>query len=206
MKLISDSQHDVDTQDQDNCLCGRERIDILLEEYRSLNSLLLFRLTAMDNRLPLSAGFMAAAITSMLALPLDSRTAVLIVTPPALLWLVRTTVQHARAKEDHLRRIDEIEQAINLIAGEELLVFQSRHPNRCKVSAGRTGNVTVVATSSGALGMLLLCIFLFLREENPLPQWLYLAYVGAIAADVVVGRIALGRYRYQKPSNLVVSD
>ena len=207
LRLIRDNYPDVEPHRSDRVsrLSGRDRISILLEEYRSLNALLLFRLTAMDRRLPVSIGFMAAAITAMLALPLDARTGVLVVTPLALLWLVRTTVQHARAKEDHLRRIDEIERAINSIAGEELLSFQSRHPNRRK-AAGRTGNATAVATSSGALGMLILCVFIFLREVNPLPLWGYIAYVGAIAIDLIVSATALSRYRYQKPASVVLPD
>jgi len=189
------------SSDRTNGLNVRDRIDILLEEYRSLNALLLFRLTAMDRRLPMSVGFMGAAIAALLALPPDSRAAVLIVTPPAVLWLVRTTIQHARAKEDHLRRIDEIERAVNSLAGMELLVFQSRHPNRGEVPAGRTGNAAVVATCSGAFGMLMLCLFLSFRDTTPLPRWIYLAYVAAIAADVVAGPIALSRYRYKRPKS-----
>ncbi len=191
---------------QDDVLSRRERIEILLEEYRALNSLLLFRLTAMDRRLPVSVGFFAVAVTSMLALPSDSRTAVLVVTPPALLWLVRTTVQHARAKEDHLRRIDEIEQTINSIAGEELLIFQSRHPNGATVAAGRSGRATVVATSFGAIAMLVMCLCVFLREPNSVPWWLYAIYVAAIGADIVSCTIGLSRYRYQKTARVVVRD
>ena len=187
-------------------LTTRERIDILLQEYRALNSLLLFRLTAMDRRLPVSVGFMAAAIAAMLALPTDSRAAVLLVTPAGLFWLVRSTVQHARAKEDNLRRIDEIERVINSIAGEELLLFQSRHPNRSEVAAGRTGGVTIVAVSSGALAMLVLCLFLFLRDSTPIPPWLYAAYVAAIVIDVIWAPVALSRYRYRKPTNVLPSN
>jgi len=205
---IGDSENHMDLPSPASLqpLGPRDRIDILLEEYRALNALLMFRLTAMDRRLPISVGFMAAAIAALLALPPDSRMAVLIITPPALLWLVRTTVQHARAKEDHLRRIDEIEQTIHSIAGEKLLVFQSHHPNRAEFAAGRTGIATLVATSSGAFGMLMLCLFLFRREATPLPHWLYLVYITAISIDVLLGPIALARYRYQKLSRVLVRE
>lgn len=180
-------------------LSSRERIDVLLEEYRSLNALLLFRLTAMDRRLPVSFGFFAAAIASMFLLPFEARAAVLFVTPPALLWLVRSTVQHARAKEDHLRRIDEIERTINLLAGEDLLVFQSKHPNRSQVAAGRTGGITVISVSFGTLAMLILCLVLFLREADRIESWFYAAFVAAVALDVVSAPFVLSRYRYRKP-------
>lgn len=141
----------VQLPDRSDQLSRLERIQILLEEYRSLNSLLLFRLAAMDRRLPVSVGIITAAMASILVVPAESRMALLLVTPPALFWLVRSTAQHARAKEDHLRRIDEVERAINSIAGEELLVFQSHRPIGSRVAAGRTGSITVVAVSSGRL-------------------------------------------------------
>lgn len=197
---------DVQVKKQQEPLSRRERIDILLEEYRSLNSLLLFRLAAMDRRLPVSVGIIAAAITSMVAVPADSRTALLFVIPPSIFWLVRSTVQHARAKEDHLRRIDEIERTINLIAGEELLVFQSRHPNRSRIAAGRTGSIAVVAVCSGALAMLMLCVFLYLNGANVVPPWLYLTYVAVIAIDVTSAPFALLQYRYRKPLNTLATD
>jgi len=180
-----------------------ERIQILLEEYRSLNALLLFRLAAMDRRLPVSAGIITAAIASMFAVPAESRTALLFVVPSALFWLVRSTAQHARAKEDHLRRIDELERAINSIAGEELLVFQSQRPSGSRVTAGRTGGITVVAVSSGALAMLVLCVFVFLSQTNLIPPWLYITYALIVAIDVIRVPVALSGYCYRRPTTVV---
>ena len=54
--------------------------------------------------------------------------------------------------------------------------------------------------------MLILCLSLFLRETNPIPDWLYIVYLVAIATDVVRGPIALSRYRYEKPPNVVASE
>ena len=54
--------------------------------------------------------------------------------------------------------------------------------------------------------MLLLCMFIFLGEANLLPRWLYIAYLGVIAVDIIFSPFALSRYRYQKSSNLVSSD
>lgn len=182
----------------DTSITDRDRIEILLEEYRSLNTLLVFRLTAMDRRLPVSVGVFAATIASVAALPKDTRLAILLALPLALLWLVRTTVQHARAKEDHLRRIDEIERMVNVLARAELLVFQSRHPNQCLVPSGRTGKATVQGVGVSGLVMLGLCAFLFLRNGSDFPTWMYLAYVVGVGLDVVWIFMDLRRYRYRK--------
>jgi len=190
----------VQLPDRPDPLSRLERIQILLEEYRSLNSLLLFRLAAMDRRLPVSVGIITAAMASILVLPAESRTALLIVIPPALFWLVRSTVQHARAKEDHLRRIDEVERAINCIAGEQLLVFQSHHPSGSRVAAGRTGAITVVAVSSGAFAMLVLCVLVSLSQTNLIPPWLYVTYILVVAIDVIRAPFALSRYCYRRPT------
>lgn len=179
-------------------LSKRECIEVLVEEYRSLNALLLFRLSALDRRLPASVGFMAAAVAATLSLPIESRIAVLILTPSAVLWMVRTTIQHAMAKEDHLRRIAEIEVLINELAGRDLLAFQSQHPNRAAATAGRSGTATVIATAAGAVLLLVLCLVLFSLDSGPIPYGLYLGYVGLIAADVVLGPMRLSRYSYAK--------
>ena len=187
----------------------RAQIDILLVEYRSLNKLLLFRLAAMDRRLPVSVGFFALTAATVLAIPQDLRIAILLVTPLGVFWFVRTTAQHARAKEDHLRRIDEIERMVNSLVGIDLLVFQSRHPNRRTSTSGRTGQVTVTATSCSGLFMLFFCVVLFLREVSFFPVVLYLAYVAGVAFDVAYCSWRLLRYRYQKdpasPPDIVVS-
>ncbi|QDV43894.1 hypothetical protein Enr13x_37540 [Stieleria neptunia] len=179
-------------------LSRRERIDVLFAEYDSLNQLLRFRLTAMDRRLPVAVTFMAATIAAVLALPLKLQLAVLIATPSAILWIGRTTVQHARAKEDNLRRISEIEQQVNEIAGEELLLFQSRHPNRAATVGGRTGMSVVFATTLNSLLMLLVCVALFGGEHGQVAQFLYLVFVGAIAWDLIMGAVLLNRYVYQR--------
>ena len=189
----------------DEQLGRSEQIEILLEEYRTLNSLLLFRLSAMDRRLPVSVAFVAAAVASMSALPPDAQIAALLLTPVSLLWLVRSTVQHARAKEDHLRRIDEIERAVNSLAGATLLAFQSQHPSRRDVPSGRTGGVTVFAVTSGCTAMLGLCLFRLLNSPGPVPPWLYVAYVCGVALDVVMSQAGLSRYRYQKKVELLKS-
>lgn len=101
-----------------------------------------------------------------------------------------------------MRRIDEIERAINFIAGEELLVFQSHHPNQSRSTAGRTGGITVVAVSSGAFAMLMLCVFAFLSHESFIPAWIYVAYASFAAIDVIYAPITLSRYRYRRPNRV----
>jgi len=178
----------------------RAQIDILLEEYRSLNRLLLFRLAAMDRRLPVTVGFFTLTAVSLVAVPHDLRIAILLVTPLGVSWFVRTTAQHARAKEDHLRRIDEIERLINSLAGAELLVFQSRHPNRLASTSGRTGQVTMTATACSGIFILFFCVVLLLREASFFPAELYVVYVTGIVVDVVLVCFRLLRYGYQKSS------
>jgi len=178
-------------------LNSRDRIEILLEEYRALNALLLFRLSALDRRLPISSAFLAIVAASLSGLPEGIRLCVLAATPLLVVWQVRTTIQQAQAKEDHIRRIDEIERAVNALAGEDLLLFQSQHPNRRQVS-GRSGQATITATTSGGLLTLLLCVVLF-RGPSPLTVWIYLLYIVCAAVDLVMFRVRLSTYQYGQP-------
>ncbi|MCA9262589.1 MAG: hypothetical protein KDA60_02025 [Planctomycetales bacterium] len=172
------------------------QIDLLLEEYRALNSLLLFRLNAMDRRLPATSAVLASGIAAAGAIPPDSRLVLLATAPLATLWLLNTTVQHAKAKEDNLRRIDEIERHINRLAGEPLLVFQSQHPNRQSVAGGRTGFLTVAAASYSSLVMVALCVYLYASDPTPLPRWPFYAYAGVIFVLILLKPLGLRRYRY----------
>ncbi|QDV85372.1 hypothetical protein [Planctomycetes bacterium TBK1r] len=158
----------------------------------------------MDRRLPVAVSFMAATIVAVLALPLELQLAVLITTPSAILWMGRTTVQHARAKEDNLRRISEIEQTINEIAGEELLLFQSRHPNRAETVGGRTGMSAVFATTLNSLLMLLVCVALFGGKHGLTAQILYFVFITAIALDLIMGAVQLNRYVYRRPPMILL--
>ena len=178
------------------------RIQILLEEYRALYSLLTFRLTAMDRRLPAIGGTLAGILGSTTAMPDQARLSFLLGLPIALLWLFLSTVQHARSKEDHVRRIDEIERLVNRLAGEELLVFQSRHPNKARHPGGRTGFGSVFAVLTVCLIMLGYCWYsarfppaLLARSD----VFAYLVYLAATAAVMLVAIARLSRYRYRRP-------
>jgi hypothetical protein len=175
------------------------RIQVLLEEYRALYRLLEFRLTSMDRRLPVATGTLGVVLGTVAAIPPNTQTVFLVGLPAALAWLLTTTVAHARAKEDHLRRIDEIERSVNQLAGEELLVFQSRHPNR-KKAAGRTGQGTILALLTACETMLWGCAYFFQACARPATiEAAYLGYVACIAIYLFAPVVALSRYSYRKP-------
>lgn len=179
----------------------RERIAILTEEYRALYQLLLFRLRAMDQRIPAAGGALGVVLGSVPALPPETQLLFLAGIPSCLSWIVATTLGHARSKEDHLRRIDEIERLVNRIAGEELMVFQSQHPNRRGVTAGRTGTAAMLAVGAACLTALTACIVLFHSRALVDAEFglAYDAYVGVTAAYLVHAVVALHRYRYERP-------
>jgi len=119
------------------------RVDILMEEYRVLYTLVTLRLTSLDRRVPLAGASLAAFLGSVTVLPRDAQLVFLFGLPVALVWFLRATVNHARSAEDLLRRIEEIEREINRLCGEELLAFQSRHPSRGRQVGGQTTTESV---------------------------------------------------------------
>lgn len=178
----------------------RDRVEVLLEEHRALYGLLSFRLSAVDSRLPVAGGTLGAVLGSFSALPPDTKLVVLLLMPPALTWLMRTTVNHSRSKEDVLRRLDEIERQVNQIAGEELLAFQSRHPNRGRNVSGRSGSSTVFAVLTCCLAGLASCGLLLCTTPavgEPL-AWSYWTLLAVSAIDQIRAIVKLRRYRYQK--------
>lgn len=190
------------TSARDHAVTIETRIQILLEEYRALYSLLTFRLTAMDRRLPAIGGTLAGILGSTTAMPDATRVAFLLGLPIALLLFFLSTVQHARSKEDHLRRIDEIERLVNGLVGEELLVFQSHHPNKARYTGGRTGFGSVLTILSTCLLMLAGCVYTIqasrLNSSGQLAS--YAAYTFVCAAIMLITARRLHRYRYQRPT------
>lgn len=181
-------------------LTTNERIQILVEEYRVLYGLLSFRLAVVDQRVPLVAGALAAVMGSLAALPTSSQYVVLLAMPIAISWLLRMTVAHARSKEDVLRRVDEIERQVNQLAGEELLAFQSRHPNRRHTVSGRTGMGAVSSVLALSLAGLLGCLALLPQRPATPPEFLavYVSYMVVSALDLLHVVLRLRRYRYAK--------
>ncbi len=176
-----------------------ERVRVLLEEFRALYALLSFRLAAVERSLPVAGGTLAAILSGSTSLAHEAQRVVLLAMPAALLWLMRTTCAQARSKEDVIRRIAELEGTVNHIAGEELLAFQSRHPNRGRRVSGRSGGTTVFGVLSFSLTGLAACAWM------ATPLWpdlrmagAYGAYVLAATTDVVATVWRLGRYRYRK--------
>lgn len=186
----------------DHAVTIETRIQILFEEYRALYSLLTFRLTAMDRRLPAIGGTLAGILCSIPAMPDETRLAFLLGLPIAVLWLFLTTVQHARSKEDHLRRIDEIERHVNKLAGEVLLVFQSHHPNKARHPGGRTGFGSVLALLSICLLMIVACVHAVYTLPGLMTPKALLSFRAYSLACVIVMLVATCRlygYRYRRP-------
>lgn len=184
---------------QSEPLTDRDRVGLLVEEYRALNRLLVFRLAAMDQRIPTAGAAISLVLGTLPALPPDPRTIFLFSLPAAVSWLMATTVGHARSKEDHLRRIDEIERQINRIAGEELLVFQSRHPSRGLGPGGRTGMGAMLAVGFACLTVLAACLHLFTDMETTAESVaLYAGYLALVAGYLLYSMLTIQAYRYRR--------
>lgn len=182
-------------------LAVEARIRVVLEEYRALYGLLNFRLGATDRRLPATSGALAALLGGTTAMPPETQIMFLIGLPVALVWLVFTTAQHLRSKEDHLRRIDEIERLVNSLAGEKLLVFQSQHPNRERYPGGRTGFAAMLSVLTASVTMLAGCAVVasfagMLGSAEA--RYGYVAYLAVSVFAIFAGFVRLGRYGYEK--------
>lgn len=165
-------------------LTHQERVDVLLEEYRALYSLLTFRLEAIEQRIPLATGILVALLSSSSSFTHEQRLALLLAVPAACVWLHGTMALHTRSKEDVLRRIDEIERMINGLAAEELLVFQSRHPNRKRFVGGRSGFGSVLAVSNISVAAIGVALAMFSREFAE-RSWAIGAYSGYSVLSVL---------------------
>jgi hypothetical protein len=75
-----------------------------LEEYRQVYPWALFRLTALEQRIPVAGATLTAMLGTVGVLPMPVQIALLVGQPFSLLWLVRTTVNHVRSFEDAIRR------------------------------------------------------------------------------------------------------
>ncbi|MCC6971870.1 MAG: hypothetical protein IT434_16795 [Phycisphaerales bacterium] len=176
-----------------------ERVAILLEEYRQVYGLAVFRLNALDQRVPIIIGVLTAMLGTIGALPEEMQTVLLAAMPLTLLWVIRTTINHARSFEDALRRIEEIEQAVSIRAGERLLRFQSSHPSRGKYVGGRTGTETIEAVLAASAILQGGCLYLSvtLIESSGLWQPVFAGYVAVLSVSQIGMRWWMRRYRYQ---------
>lgn len=179
------------------------QLNVLFEEYRALYELVTFRMTALDRRVPVTAGTMVASLGALDLASRESQILIFASVPLALVWFVRATINHARSFEDVLRRIEEIEQTVNDLTGRPLLRFQSRHPSRGMETGGRTGREsvsTVLATSLLVLGTLLFRLHRSsVQHQIELQYGIFVALVGILN---VLQAIYLGRYRYVPSLNI----
>jgi hypothetical protein len=167
-----------------------------LEEFRALYQLVTFRLSALDQRLPVTVGAFSATLISVQMLSDPARLLVLWATPPALVWLMRATVNHARSFEDALRRIEEIEELVNTLVGQRVLAFQSLHPSRGKAVGGRTGREAVVATEAAIVLLLVTAAYQFSQLQSASVLTAYAALLVAVMSVVDRERRRLSHYRY----------
>lgn len=175
-------------------------IDILLAEYHDLYGLAMYRPHALERRVPIAGGTLAAFLGTVAVLPTAGQLVFLMGLPLALIWFLRTTINHARSFEDVLRRIEELESLLNTRAGEELVCFQASHPSRGHAVGGRTGRDSVTSVAVGCALLLGGCGYL-MADADALPivplAW-YFVYVGTVAAVLLRELACVTRYRYRK--------
>lgn len=179
---------------------AHDRVEILLREYVALYGLATFRMTSLDRRAPVEAATLVAFLAAVAVLPPAVQMLFLLTVPVALLWFLRTTINHARSFADILARLAEIERHVNDLAGEELLAFQSRHPSRYAAVGGRTGRETVGAVYCTCLILLAACAILAAAWSGHFAGtlWVYWAFLGSEAAYLTQCVLRLRRYAYRK--------
>ena len=178
-------------------ISAEARVTVLLAEYRAMYDLALFRLNALDRRVPLTGSTLAASLAAALVLPVQAQVLILAALPLTLVWFLRTTINHARSFEDALRRIEQIEEKLNNLAGDELVRFQSQHPSRGKATGGRTGRESITAVLAASLMILVGCGALTMSLKlSDTARPALLCECGFVALYLVSVVYQLKRYRY----------
>lgn len=176
-----------------------ERIHVLLAEHRELYGLAVYRMNAIEGRIPIAAGMTAAFLGAAVALPVEAQLLALLGTPASLFMFLQTAINHARSFEDILRRIEEIEHGVNALAGEPLLAFQSTHPSRARATGGRTGTHSIRAMFFVAQTILLACALLFWRLPFPrVSGAFYGVFLAAVWISLSIRLRRLKTYRYER--------
>lgn len=181
-------------------------LSALVEEYRALYDLVVFRMSALDRRAPVTAGLFGVAIASLQAMPASTQLFVFIATPLALMWLMRTTVNHARSFEDVVRRIEWIEREVNRRVGKSLIGFQSTHPSRGVYVGGRTGRESVLAVFGSTMLLVAGIGYQFFVTAHG-GTWINAAYAALLIlafAASIRELWKLARYHY-RPSTSVMT-
>jgi hypothetical protein len=171
-----------------------DALAVLMEEYRAMYALVLYRLSALDQRIPIATAAITTVFGSIAVLPQTLQIVLLIAVPLSLVWLVATTTNHARSLEDAFRRIEVIEQSANAAARSQVMTFQSTHPSRGKRVGGRTGQHTVDAVSATALLLIAGCYALAVQLVQSIWHTAYCVYVAITLA--VMWRIVRSVRRY----------
>lgn len=170
----------------------------MLAEYDALYRLAEFRLGALDRRIPLIGGVLTGFLSVVPMLPGVSQVLGLLAIPVSLIWLVRTTITHAKSFEDAIRAIEAIEQRVNDELGEKVLGFQSTHPSRRRSVGGRTGSETVSALVIVSCLLLGMSLWMGTGIETEL-GWFnsaYAVFVACISATLIRPVWNWGKYRY----------
>jgi YD repeat-containing protein len=164
------------------------------------------RISALDGRATVAAAALATFLGGFAALGAAGQLSLLIGLPLGVVWFLRTTLTHAIAFEDAIRRIEEIEQRVNALAGQELLGFQTHHPSRGKAVGGRTGTQTILAVVVTSLMLLAACLYLVGSLELPpaAPVWIFALYDGAVGLYVLTLAVTYRRYRFVRRPTLAV--
>ncbi len=176
-----------------------------LTEYRALYDLAVFRMQSLDRRVPLSAATLAGLLATFDTLTEPAQVILLFTLPLAGLWLVRTTIAHARSFEDVLRRIEAIEVAVNEDHRQQLMAFQSSHPSRMLYPGGRTGMEAVSSTLvTAALGLLATLVLGVVwpdsnaaDHKDALVRAGLALYIAVIATGLIRHAWRWRRYRYR---------
>ncbi len=179
-----------------------DRIGVLFNEYRVLYELAAFRMGSLDRRVPVAGATLTAFVGSIPLLPSEAALVVLVVVPLSVVWLLRTTIAHARSLEDLLRRIEEIESRINDLAGESLIGFQSTHPSRGRAVGGRIGTETISAVCMVAAALLGGVLYLTVASDGSAltPRALVPVLVSLVAGYLITCVLRWRRYRYRRSS------
>lgn len=174
-------------------------LDAALAEYHALYRLAEYRLVALDRRIPLICGMLTAFLSSVPVLPGSSQLLALIAIPVSLVWLMRTTINHARSFEDALRRIEHLEHAINARIGVDVMGFQSTHPSKGRTVGGRTGTESVLAVGIAAALLLVICGLMALRVAPLSPAVIgFCLIIDAVVIVLIARSLMVWRaYRYR---------